>query len=128
MCAEILLQSGKLSCATPSGARTPIDLELMLSCRQIAAEMQGLALNTNTITFSSFAPAAKQRNLDYYNSELVYWWNKTFRSLLEQDWNNPSRQIAKEWWPVPNFDESVYRSVAEAFPKFEPHLRTIQLM
>lgn len=102
----------------------------MLSCRQIAAEMQGLALKTNTITFSSFAPAAKQRNLDFNHHQFSVggWWSATFGSLLEQDWNNPSRQIDQEWWPVPNFDETVYRSVAEAFPKFEPHLRTIQLM
>lgn len=100
----------------------------MLSCRQIAAEMQGLALKSNTITFSSFAPAAKQRNLSYYAGEFRAWWMETFECLREQDWINPSRQTDEEWWPVPNFDESVYRIVAEAFPKFEPHLKTIQLM
>jgi hypothetical protein len=30
----------------------------MLSCRQIAAEMSGLALKTNTITFRPVAPDA----------------------------------------------------------------------
>lgn len=102
----------------------------MLSCRQIAAEMQGLALKSNTITFSSFAPAAKQHNLRYFHHDgyIRRWWNRTFKCLLEEDWINPSRQTDEEWWPVPNFDESVYRIVAEAFPKFEPHLKTIQLM
>lgn len=98
----------------------------MLSCRQIAAEMQGLALKTNTITFSSSAPAAKQRNLACY--KLHGWWRKTFSCLQEQDCSKPSFETDGEWWPVPNFDESVCRTVAEAFPKFEPHLRIIQLM
>ncbi|KAI7778828.1 hypothetical protein LA080_001609 [Diaporthe eres] len=121
-------ESGKLGCTTPSGGRTPIDLNLMLSCRQIAAEMQGLALNTNTITFSSCSPAAKQRNIAYCQVTSYGWWNRTFSCLWEEDSRNPSNQDNDEWWPVPNFDESVCRTIAEAFPKFEPHLRTIQFM
>ncbi|KAL1863875.1 hypothetical protein Daus18300_008024 [Diaporthe australafricana] len=121
-------ESGKLACAAPAGARKSIDLQLMLSCKQIAQEMQGLALKTNIITFSCVAPPAKRRNLDYHCSTIHHLWNKVFRCLLEGDYDHPLRQSEQEWWPVANFDESVYRMVADAFPKFKPHLRTIQLL
>lgn len=119
-------ESGKLSCATPTCARTAIDLELMLSCRQIAAEMRGLALKINTITFTTVAPDAKQSNLRYFEKTAPDWWDAVFKCLQEKDFNHPLRSSAKDWWPVPNFDESVCRAVSEAFPKFEPHLRLIQ--
>ncbi|KAG8157954.1 hypothetical protein KVR01_012226 [Diaporthe batatas] len=119
-------ESGKLRCATSTGTRAPIDLELMLSCRQIAAEMRGLALKTNVITFRPVAPPAKQSNLQYLLNSKDEWWDAVFQSLQEKNFNHPLRSSRKDWWPVPNFDESICRTVSEEFPKFEPHLRLIQ--
>lgn len=100
----------------------------MLSCQQIAAEMEGLALKTNTITFTSVAPDAKQSNLSFFDYQMKEWWDETFDRLFEKNFNHPLRQSRLDWWPVANFDDSVYRTVAEEFPKFEPHLRMIQLL
>jgi hypothetical protein len=36
--------------------KRPVDLNLMYTCKQIAAEMHGLALQTNLITFRTFIP------------------------------------------------------------------------
>lgn len=101
-------------------------MELMLSCRQIAAEMRGLALKTNTITFRPVAPAAKQKNLHYLSARKGDWWDAVFQSLQEKNFHHPLRSSHSDWWPVPNFDESICRIVSEEFPKFEPHLRLIQ--
>lgn len=99
----------------------------MLSCRQIAAEMKGLALKTNTITFRPAGPDAKQKNLFYlWNAVGSDWWGAVFESLQEKDFDHPLRLSAGDWWPVPNFDESICRMVSEEFPKFGPHLRLIQ--
>lgn len=99
----------------------------MLSCQQIAGEMHGLALKLNTITFSSVVvPDKKQQNMYYYFQHRSLFVNRLFTHLQEKNFNHPLRQSDSDWWPEPNFDESVCRTVAEAFPKFEPHLRHIQ--
>lgn len=100
----------------------------MLSCQQIAQEMQGLALKTNTITFTSVSPPAKRGNIRHFEKWMGSFWDRAFKCLQEKDFNHPLRQSERDWRPVPNFDDSVYTTVANAFPKFEPHLRIIRTL
>jgi hypothetical protein len=67
--------SGKLRCADGR----PLDLALQYTCRSIAAEMSGLALQHNTITFTPF----EDKRADYMD-QLLDWQEHGYWYLLGQ--------------------------------------------
>ncbi|KAI1155177.1 hypothetical protein F4825DRAFT_447724 [Nemania diffusa] len=85
----------------------PIDLALTFTCRQIAAEMRGVALGANTIHFRTYSAP---------DVNLIAW---QLGEVLEQCLYEANAQLAK---PTPNepipytdwprFDKSVYEQLS----------------
>ncbi|KAI4665268.1 uncharacterized protein J4E78_002728 [Alternaria triticimaculans] len=69
----------------------PIELSLVLSCRQIAAETHGLALRINTLRFTTFHSDATQEQ-----AGLLHAVNKIISSRKESLLNSEARELLGE--------------------------------
>jgi hypothetical protein len=81
----------------------PIELSLAFTCRQIAHEMNGLALSTHKIAFSTFFSEATRKEAGLFGIAIRHKQDVQFRALkyLMQALLTPeAAQIAKERYPM----------------------------
>jgi hypothetical protein len=81
----------------------PIDLSLVFTCRQIAYEMDGLALRTHKITFSTFCSETTSKEAGLFHDVIAVKEEVQFRSLkyLVYMLLTPEMaQTAKEQYPM----------------------------
>ncbi|KAF9871336.1 hypothetical protein CkaCkLH20_11257 [Colletotrichum karsti] len=93
----------------------PIDLSLAYTCRIIANEMRGLALQTNNITFSTFYSDGLRCHLNAFD-----FWKKDGLDQLRIE----IFDLAREFLTGPVCDQ-----LAAAYPQFVPlldHMRTTE--
>ncbi|KAI1105308.1 hypothetical protein F4804DRAFT_304495 [Jackrogersella minutella] len=88
----------------------PIDLSLMYTCRLVACEMDGIALRTNTITFSSF----------YLKSMAGIAW---FQDYTLDSIHHIKQRMLRLLKPC--FTEKLKSSVGQVYPQFMPILDNI---
>lgn len=84
----------------------PIELSLVLSCRQIAAETHGLALRTNTLRFTTFHSDATQED-----AVLLHASNNAIRYIKESILNYATHDY---------LSEEQAQTAREAYPQFAP--------
>ncbi|KAH7304766.1 hypothetical protein B0I35DRAFT_484324 [Stachybotrys elegans] len=113
----------KLEARGHDGEKQPIDQALRLTCKQVAGETDGLALNTNTIHFSSDysdearITAARFQSCAYHTMSLLC---EVFRGYLDDDLEEQQQPGFKC-----GFNESILEEVIVDFPKVEPFLRHV---
>ncbi|KAK1762127.1 hypothetical protein QBC33DRAFT_423222, partial [Phialemonium atrogriseum] len=96
-------QSGKLTATN----NKLIDLALMSTCRLVAEEMKGVALRTNTITFTTVYTEDMRKRAGRFNSRMAGSYNMRSR-MLEYAW--------------PCITTDIYHEVAREYPRFLPLL------
>lgn len=99
--------TGKLRCASGH----PIDLALLLTCRVIAEEMEGIALQRNTVTFRSEYSEAMSRRA----ARFQFWMDALERTEAG------SLGFVKPW-----IVEEVRDEVGRKFPFFKPTLQAMR--
>ncbi|KAI1736120.1 hypothetical protein F4680DRAFT_275040 [Xylaria scruposa] len=101
----------------------PIDLALTFTCRQIAAEMRGVALGVNTIHFRTYSAP---------DVNLIAW---QLDEVLGQCFYEANAQLAKytpgeppRYADLPRFDKSVYEQLLCRFPDCQPLAELVAAM
>jgi len=80
----------------------PIELSLVLSCRQIAAETHGLALRSNTLRFTTFHSDATQEQaglLHAVNKTITFMKEKLLNCATDDHLGEEQAQTAKKAYP-----------------------------
>ncbi|KAJ3577370.1 hypothetical protein NPX13_g3194 [Xylaria arbuscula] len=101
----------------------PIDLALTYTCRQITAEMRGVALSANTIHFRTYSAP---------DVNLIAW---QLEQVLEQCSYEANAQLAKRdynergiSYHYPRFNKSVYEQLSCRFPDCQPLAELVAAM
>jgi hypothetical protein len=89
----------------------PVDLTLTYACKQVAAEMHGLALEVNSITFSTVYSDAAQKRVGFYAASV--------KSLFKM--KNYLHIVAPEC-----FDAETVAKILQEYPEFLPIVNLFQ--